>query len=243
MRTLICVLSLILTMVNTIVAQEKLSPTALPTVSPNGLAYGRYADVPVSQYTGTTEVTVPLATVTDNSLSVPVYLQYHTGGLPVGAPASSVGLGWNLNAGGMISRTVRGLADDIPNKGYYFQGHQIVYPPLQKSVVWDLDPEPDVFTYSIPGYSGKFFFDKNKQAHTIPKTDLKIAVLAPSSSNGFYAFQQFKITTPDGVVYTFGTSDDETQQAFDYVAYRREVQFTSDINGWHLVVCQESNFG
>ena len=218
------------------------SQSSLPTVSPEALAYGKYADIPVSEHTGTANVTVPISTVSSGSLTLPIFLQYHTAGLQVGTPASSVGLGWNLSAGGMISRTIRGLSDDIANKGYYFQGHQIIYPTNQNSLVWELDSEPDVFTYNFPGYSGKFFFDKNKVAHTVPKTDLKISVLAPTSANGFYAFQQFKIITPEGVIYTFGCSDDKTTKAYDYVAFQREVYNASDINGWHLISIESPDF-
>ena len=38
------------------------------------------------------------------------------------------------------------------------------------------DPEPDIFTFNMGGYAGKFFIDKNKIARLVTKQDLKISV-------------------------------------------------------------------
>ena len=80
----------------------------------------KFTDVPVSPYTGTADVTVPIYTIQAKGISVPVSLSYHTGGIKAKEEASWVGLGWALNAGGMISRRIMGHDDfgTIP----YFTG-------------------------------------------------------------------------------------------------------------------------
>ena len=81
----------------------------IPTIisaSPNASSLMKFTDVPVSTYTGTADLTVPIYNIQARGISVPVDLSYHTGGIKVKEEAGWVGLGWALNAGGMISRTI-----------------------------------------------------------------------------------------------------------------------------------------
>src|SRR6202008_1252309 len=48
----------------------------------------------------------------DKGEGVPLNLNYGTSGIQVMQPASDVGLGWNLSAGGSIYRSVNGFPDD-----------------------------------------------------------------------------------------------------------------------------------
>ena len=80
--------------------------------SPNAAAFGKVTDIPVSMYTGQPNVSIPLFVLKTQSLSVPITLSYHYTGLRVEERPSWVGLGWTLNAGGVVSRTIRGLADE-----------------------------------------------------------------------------------------------------------------------------------
>lgn len=94
-------------------------PNVFPP-SPNAAALMKFTDVPVSPYTGTADVTVPIYTVQAKGVNVPISLAYHTGGIRLSEEASSVGLGWALNVGGMISRTVRDKDDLLSG---YFSGN------------------------------------------------------------------------------------------------------------------------
>src|SRR5258706_269180 len=80
--------------------------------SPNAAALGKYADIPVSYHTGVPEISIPIYTIQEGTLSLPVSLSYHSSGIRVDEVASSVGLGWSLNAGGMITRMVKGGPDE-----------------------------------------------------------------------------------------------------------------------------------
>jgi YD repeat-containing protein len=85
--------------------------------SPNVSAFNKVVDVPISFYTGTPQITIPLAEVKLNQITIPVALSYNASGLKVEEHASWVGAGWTLNASGIISRTVRGLPDEIMDGG------------------------------------------------------------------------------------------------------------------------------
>ncbi|WPU95633.1 hypothetical protein SNE25_08890 [Mucilaginibacter sabulilitoris] len=75
----------------------------------------KFVDVPVSPYTGTADVSVPIYTIKTKGIEVPISLAYHTGGIRLAEEAGSTGLGWALNAGGMISRTINDK-DDMGGK-------------------------------------------------------------------------------------------------------------------------------
>lgn len=81
--------------------------------TPEAAAFTEYANTAsVSLYTGKASVSVPIDGLQGRSMSHPVSLTYMTGGIKVQQEAGVAGLGWNLNAGGMVSRNVNGLPDD-----------------------------------------------------------------------------------------------------------------------------------
>ena len=65
-------------------------------------------------------ISIPIYTVQEGPLSLPIGLSYHASGIKVAEMASWVGSGWSLNAGGIISRTVQGIPDDAGSGMGYF---------------------------------------------------------------------------------------------------------------------------
>ena len=90
---------------------EEFAQSQIPP-SPEAAGLGKYGDVPVSTFTGNPGVNIPVYTIQYRGMSVPITLGYNSNGIKVSEEASWVGLGWNLSAGGMITRTIRG-ADDF----------------------------------------------------------------------------------------------------------------------------------
>lgn len=83
-----------------------------PTVhSPEVTAFERFIEFPVSLYTGQAEVSVPIYNLTVGDISVPINLQYQSGGVRVEDVSSWVGSNWSLNAGGKVSRQINGASD------------------------------------------------------------------------------------------------------------------------------------
>ena len=87
--------------------------------SPNTSAIAKYADWPVNLYTGLPNIDIPLCQLHAKGTAVPISISYHAAGNKVGEVASWVGLGWSLNAGGVITRSVRGLPDEAPGNGSF----------------------------------------------------------------------------------------------------------------------------
>lgn len=101
-----------------IVAQDAPIKTELPTVippSPTVAALMKFEEVPVSNYTGVPDISIPLFSTgtLSKDINLDISLKYHPSGIAADERASDVGLGWSLFAGGTISRTVRGLPDEI----------------------------------------------------------------------------------------------------------------------------------
>lgn len=70
-------------------------------------------EVPVNLYTGTINIEIPIYTIKYNDITYPIYLSYHGGGIKVADECGAVGLGWTLNATGVINRIVRGFPDEM----------------------------------------------------------------------------------------------------------------------------------
>lgn len=70
-------------------------------------------NTPVTPYTGAANISIPLHQIDAWDIQVPIQLRYHASGIKVSQQASQVGLGWSLEAGGVITREVRGYPDEM----------------------------------------------------------------------------------------------------------------------------------
>jgi hypothetical protein len=86
-------------------------PMVIPP-SPQAAAFARYGEIPVDYSTGVPKIEIPLYNLKSGKLEVPISLSYHASGIKVNDFATPVGLGWVLNANGVIARTVFGQRDE-----------------------------------------------------------------------------------------------------------------------------------
>jgi hypothetical protein len=68
--------------------------------------------MPVNEASGTPSIALPLYEIHSGEISVALSASYHASGVRVTDVASWLGLGWSLNAGGTITRVVRGNPDE-----------------------------------------------------------------------------------------------------------------------------------
>lgn len=159
-------------------------------------------------------MSVPLGEVRCRSLVLPISLSYRTTGIRVEEVASWVGLGWSLNAGGLITRTVRGQADETPETGY-FAAYQrwrtadslaLVHPTQANLAAKQqrdedvangrIDLEPDTYSLSMAGQSATFRLDNHRQVHLNPAQEWRV-IGAPELGGGW------EVVLPNGVRYQF----------------------------------------
>lgn len=179
-------------------------------------------DSPVNLLTGAACFDIPIYTIKTGGYTMPISLHYETSGFRVATIASNVGLGWNLNAGGCITKTIKGFDDDIPEVGYcahdntaitihnqirdliqayYISNEQVLmensrFATLLKVTENRYDSEPDIYSFNFAGYSGCFIFDMDNNIHLIPEQNFDI------QQTGF----GFVITVDNGDKYYFGES-------------------------------------
>lgn len=190
-------------------------------------------EIPVNMYTGTPEISVTLYTLTDHDLSEPLTMSYNVNDVRRGAQ-SYYGLGWSLTVGGQVSRQVRGLPDDFAGsgsdtrKGWLYNNnyssilsfggnasdanpaaggcdsYEIADHEFINSLGYKIDTEPDLFSFSVGGYSGKFVFGNDGLIKLIPYQDLAIVptyVNYPTDKT----ILGWTITTSTGIKYSFNT--------------------------------------
>ncbi len=220
--------------------------------SPNASSLGKYGEVPVGYYTGIPNISIPLTNLKSRELELPVSLSYHAGGIKVEEMASWVGLGWSLNAGGVITRSVRGTPDDLTS-GYFntrvtmnalgikyaaysgasgfqlFSGNGLAEDKNMYEIIMAqmTDAEPDIFYFNFGKFSGKFFMNATGNFVVSPIQTLKIEQVS-----GSYGVIRWVITTPDGVKYIFGTTLDQSRSALEKTVNEANTVASS---GWYLI--------
>ena len=155
-------------------------PNIIPP-SPTAYALGNYGNIQVGLFTGSPNLSVPLFTYKTNNIALPLNLFYGSSGIKVDEVSSNVGQGWNLNFGGVITRMVRGLPDELHSSDFvpdnvdggltnttalqFFQtaGNSKTY-----------DTQMDIYSFNFNGVSGKFFYDRQHQPHLINQEGIKI---------------------------------------------------------------------
>lgn len=181
-------------------ASLKITP---PT--PEAAALIRFVEYPVSYCTGVPEITVPLYSVKSREISFPVTLNYHASGIKVEDVSGFVGLGWSLNAGGVISRVAHGGMDeygvDMRDKDSVVATNDFRY--LKRVANNIYNASLDRYYYNFCDISGSFVIQPNGTIVQIPETENRIERIPALSSADDVLSKDFKITTPDGTMYYF----------------------------------------
>lgn len=87
-------------------------------LTPEAASLGKFGAFQVSEYSGAANISIPLHTVKSGDISFPISLYYDCSGIKVEQDATFVGLGWNLNYGGIISHITCGENDFKEDLGY-----------------------------------------------------------------------------------------------------------------------------
>ena len=144
--------------------------------SPTAAGLGQYGQVPVSLFAGLPSISLPVYTLQEGQISLPISLNYHASGFRPDQHPGWVGQGWSLSAGGTINRVVRDIMDEdtwdgiLYGPGIFHSGYLTMSPrnwgALDEEHTTNVinhgvgtDSEPDIFSFSFPGYNGEFYWD------------------------------------------------------------------------------------
>jgi len=204
----------------------------------SSLSLAQRPNVSVDPLTGTGNVGIPLYNISSGQVSVPVSLVYSGRGVKPKDVEGSAGMGWNVVAGGQISRVVRGLPDDAwrDNAGNYRFGWMRTVPDTSATNIGTFtirndgvtcsketlditdinskfsirgDTEPDIFYISAPGLSSQFVWSRDSSKF-MPVAYQDLVFKYSLDGNG--VIQSFTITNDKGFIYEFKTSQSTTQK-------------------------------
>jgi len=208
----------------------RLAPT--PT-SPEAQAFTKYGNTPVNMYTGTPNIQIPIYTHKGRELDLPIRLTYDASGIKVEQLATNVGLGWNLNVGGRISRITNGMPDDFiltshtygPYKSFwdsevnskilgyndastnpYFNSKDSVIDYLyflKKSNENEYDIQPDYFSFSALGQSDMFVIDVSSKTPEALDNPRIKVSITKAYGGANTPITKWVVTMDDGTIYTF----------------------------------------
>lgn len=163
-----------------------------------------------SLHSGQLAVNIPLFNLQGRGINVPISINFNAEGITHYSDASNIGLGWSLLAGGVITRTIRGYADEesgnysnhpwhynedyLANKLWEAQNNNEDYSYVLNGIT---DSEEDLFSYSFLGYTGdisvKFNADGSIVRTLLPDQSFRMEKIATG----------YIITTNDGTEYIF----------------------------------------
>ena len=179
----------------------------------------RYGILPVDLSSGVLSMEIPIGSYSDEDFDIPISLRYSYDGFKPLQPSGNAGLGWNLSAGGCITREIVGI-DDFKTQGYsnssfsdtaenvYGLGSWVsplshnntIYP----SVGGQKETTSDIYHFSFPGHSGSF----------VIANDGTFTAYGTSGERGTYSISHdgnnntFTITTSGGKIWRFGSTGD-----------------------------------
>ncbi len=238
--------------VQTANAQTTASEFKMPTIihaSPNTESIMKFGNLPTNNYTGTANISIPLGEAMDGDISVPVSINYNTSGIRITEESGRVGLGWNINAGGVITRSIRGFDDFSHRFGDAYRWHNTTGngPEITNgSKDYDimmlnaLDHGPDCESILYPGlnltgvFSSATPYDLEPDAYQfnfngysgkfIMKRNREVILESKQKVKITCADDQgssFTIKTPDGFTYEFNQI--ETNQDNEFPAIYRKI--------------------
>lgn len=195
--------------------------------SPSAYTLGTYGQSNIGLFTGTVSEKIELLNFKTSNIQIPVSLVYSSNGLKVGQLENNVGMGWLLEAGGVITRTVNGKPDEKRNNllssgacnsqeliNYVYNGFNSHY-----------DTEPDIFVFNFLGKSGKFVMNDQKKVFLFDQEDLEIVMLRDTKNQEY-----FTIRDQNGVKYFFTQVETTTTEDSPGVVSAWQLTKIVDIN-------------
>ena len=196
----------------------------------------KYGTLDAFLYTGTINYSLPVYTYKDKDFEIPISFDYASNGFQPNMRAGELGLGWMLNAGGCITREIKGIPDEetenidytrvaingflhlnrssfgdmesLPKSVQDISGNIFLY-RKDLSTSKNYETSPDIFHFNFMGYSGYFYVwyhGEIKVYCSNPHQNIKVEI----SHNGD-RIQHMTLTTQNGYKYQFGGGTTEKE--------------------------------
>ncbi len=211
-------------------------------VSPEAGRLGTYGNIPVNLSTGQMSFPVPLYSLNLNGYSWPISLSYNFKGLIYEDKPSLTGLGWNLQAGGVVTREVRGIPDEHP-KGYYGasgERQRLLDPYFTNGTMTrgiaeelsngNIDGEADKYYVSVNGVSFSFKIGLDKNPVYLSEHNHLVHLTWKNANE----LEKFEVTDDNGIQYIFEDEEynEPTAIGSNWTVFNDS--FTKYTSSWHL---------
>lgn len=226
-------------------AEEATSiPDKTKPPTPQAAMFMRYGEYPVGLTTGVPDISIPLYDIELTNYTLPISISYHAAGNKPSDVASCVGLGWVLNAGGMVARSINGSADlkyEMPRQEdtLYYSCDRVKamrdIKPKNAMMLTELaehgstssyDTQSDRYVYNMSGKSGvlRYSYKDNKY---VALNHEPLYIKAKGGDDSY-----FYMVDGDGVEYDFIEKE--------YVGVFND-ENTTDVSSWYLTEIRAKN--
>ncbi|MCQ2163908.1 MAG: hypothetical protein MJZ04_01895 [Bacteroidales bacterium] len=223
---------------------EPFNPYGLSTPGVEAWSMTRFGGVSPSLYNGAMTYSYPVFTYEDHDFTIPISLEYIFEGYRPSQHSGSVGYGWHLNCGGVITREVRGLPDEGPWDNADIHGYlemsNIGYTPsaygvssvamiLFGDIGWSYDEQPSTswFASSLANFD---FFSDVPVYHDVYWNSMEMYDTASDLYHfSFLGHHGDFILNPDGSTTVFNSDLPEgeiTVAIQGYASYQTVLTFT-----------------
>ncbi len=190
--------------------------------STQSLNFGKYGDYKATHYNGSVNIAVDFKPLeTKFGYKVPISINFNQNGIKVNDMPTTIGVGWNLIAGGVVTRTINGL-DDFGMDGWFHN-------PINDNLLWSdpttqlqlmagsYDTQPDDINFSTPIGGGEFQYEKHTRKMLF-KNSTNFAIDQDYQPSGTVSNTsvEFSIQDAEGNIYEF---------------LEKEIQETYSVNG------------
>ncbi len=263
MRKFMLSLGILLSIVYSLLAQNDFGASyfedlkvRLPA-SPNAASLGQFGDYDVSYYTGQVNISIPIYATQANNIGHSIALTYNASGNKPEELPSWVGLGWTLQAGGVVTRSARGNPDDYEN--YYpphYSGFNDDWSNLNCIEEYQnynlmtkkfVETQSDIYNLSAGDLSATFIItpgiinapNKEDRPKVVTRSRTGLKIEPEFNPNG--EIRAFKVTDPGGVIYYFGAVE-ISGISFDGEALSQLARLYYTFNSaWHLTEIRTPN--
>lgn len=214
-------------------ARIEAQSSTLPNImlpSPTAMQFQRYGDYPVNAYTGVPGISIPLFTIKEGDISLPITLNYHASGCRVNDVSGFVGLGWSLDVGGMLTRTIQNLPDEersliVPSKLQLdiSLSNPNYLDTLDKMEENYWEHEYDIWSYNFLGRSGKYIESPFYGMFEFQKSNLLFTYDGSTGNK--------QIKDENGIMYEFDVEGSELTEYQDPITFATKEAPTT----WPLV--------
>lgn len=254
--------------VKTLSAQPKIPGCRIPSgtasdlyvepKTPVAASLGRYGDCPVSYFTGRPNISIPIYTLKVRNVELPITLDYDAGGVLVNCLPGWAGQNWTLNAGGVITRTVKGMPDEYyypVDAGQSFKDFKNYFSSCGTLTrMWSDgntdaikefvefakgDFAPDIYTFHFLGKSGRFFLDSQGKWRVESDDNLEVSFDYKDRNKlipPLFAEYPGRSTPQPGTIPGFTIRDDEGN-VYQFGYDRNAIEYST--NFWQMTMNQK----